>query len=78
MRWFSVSIMNTKANAKKAPMGCFFCLGKRDPNPYWFNIEIFAVIASNTLKILTPVKSDKLKDCKNIHLQAMPVRVSLA
>ncbi len=26
-------------------------LGKRDPNPYWFNIEIFAVIASNTLKI---------------------------
>ena len=51
MRWFSVSIMNTKANAKKAPMGCFFCLGKRDPNPYWFNIEIFAVIASNTLKI---------------------------
>ena len=27
------------------------CLGKRDPNPYWFNIEIFAVIASNTLKI---------------------------
>ena len=25
--------------------------GKRDPNPYWFNIEIFAVIASNTLKI---------------------------
>ncbi len=29
-----------------------FCpLGKRDPNPYWFNIEIFAVIASNTLKI---------------------------
>ena len=27
------------------------CVGKRDPNPYWFNIEIFAVIASNTLKI---------------------------
>ena len=26
-------------------------LGKRNPNPYWFNIEIFAVIASNTLKI---------------------------
>ena len=26
-------------------------LGKRDPNPYWFNMEIFAVIASNALKI---------------------------
>ena len=29
----------------------FGILGKRDPNPYWFNIEIFAVIALNTLKI---------------------------
>ena len=28
-----------------------FSLGKRDPNPYWFNMEIFAVIASNSLKI---------------------------
>ena len=28
-----------------------FTLGKRDPNPYWFNMEIFAVIASNALKI---------------------------
>ena len=27
---------------------------------------------------LTPVKSDKLKDCKNIHRQAMRVRVSFA
>lgn len=27
---------------------------------------------------LTPVKSDKLKDCKNIHHQAMRVRVSFA
>ena len=26
-------------------------LGKRDPNPYWFNIESYAVITSNALKI---------------------------
>ena len=97
---------------------CFIALGKRDPNPYWFNIRDFRRYCvkhlENTASILcgvfliptkisyvkllapademffarfqcgrmqaglTPVKSDKLKDCKNIHRQAMRVRVSFA
>ncbi len=58
-----ITNLEIKAKNNKKPSlfwGRFFILhrvgteylGKRDLNPYWFNMEIFAVIASNALKIL--------------------------